>query len=190
MHERAHGREHPTVADTLRNLGYVQDALGKYDAAKATLTRAVAIRRRLLGEHHPDVGILLGILALVHRHTGELDAAWDLYGQALAIRERTLPAGSREIAGNHRSLALVAALRGDSTSARAHLERASQLPAADLAEARFATARAWWAASPRDRPAARTLAQQARDGYAGDDAQQAEVDAWLSEHGAPTADRE
>ncbi len=182
MHERAHGPEHPTVADTLRNLGYIQDALGKHAEAKATLTRAIAIRRRVLGEGHADVGILLGILALVHRHTGELDAAWDLYGQALAIRERTLPAESVEIAGNHRNMALVAALRGDVTSARAHLERASQLPATELAEPRFAVARAWWAASPRDRHAARALALQAREGYAGLDAQLAEVDAWLGEH--------
>ena len=187
MHERAHGPQHTTVADTLRNLGVVQDARGEYEAARATLERALAIRRHLLGDGHPDVAILLGILALVHRHTGELGAAHDLYTQALAIRERTLPTGHPEIAGNHRNLALVAALRGDVAAARVHLERAAPSSAAELAEARFAAARAWWTASPRDRPAARALAELAREGHAaaGKDAERAAVDAWLTNHVAP-----
>jgi len=187
MHERAHGPRHTTVADTLRNLGVVQDARGEYEAARATLERALEIRRHLLGDGHPDVAILLGILALVHRHTGELGAAHDLYTRALAIRERTLPAGHPEIAGNHRNLALVAALRGDVAAARVHLERAASSSAAELAEARFAAARAWWAASPRDRPAARALAELAREGHAaaGKDAERAAVDAWLTNHVAP-----
>ena len=67
-----------------------------------------------------------------------------------------------------------------------------QVDPADLADTRFALARALWiapAAQDRDRPRARTLAEQAHAAFASlGDAQKAklaEVQTWLAEHRLP-----
>ena len=182
IHERILGQGDATVADTLRNLAFVQDARGKYDEAKATIERSIEIRRRVHGDEHLEMAALLGILGLVQRHRGEYDASRAAFTRALAIQEKALPADHLEIAGAHRGLAHAAALRGDVTAARAHLERAGQLPASALAEARVATARAWWDASPGERAEARALAELARDGFPEGSPPRADVDAWLALH--------
>jgi hypothetical protein len=87
---------------------------------------------------------------------------------------------------------------GKPADALALLERALTIRSAHVidpnfvADTRFGLAHALWsapAAQGRDRPRARTLAEQARDGYAaaGDahEAELAEVDAWLAEHRLP-----
>lgn len=86
----------------------------------------------------------------------------------------------------------MAARRGDVAAARTHLDAAASLPAALLAEARFAVAQAWWAAAPRGRAAARSLAELARDGYPAPAKakERAEVETWLADHRAPRHSRE
>ncbi|MES1208245.1 MAG: hypothetical protein ABUS79_20105, partial [Pseudomonadota bacterium] len=79
----------------------------------------------------------------------------------------------------------------DATSAIVPLERAFKIreehenDPARRAETRFALARGLWEAG-RDRPRARMLAQQAREGYAKAVVKPklAEVESWLRAHGA------
>jgi len=183
IYERAYGADHAALVDLLRNLAFIQDARGDHVTAKATIQRAIDLGRRTYGEGHADVAIFTAILAMIHRHTGELETSWDLYNRALAIREKALPADHIEIVGNHRNLALVAALRGDVAAARRHFARIeSRLPPGELAETRYTIAQAWWKASPRERAEARALAVQAREEYAGRAQEQAAVDAWLASH--------
>ena len=191
IHEKNHGPRHVEVAETLSNLGFVRDSLGRHAEAKDVLTRAASIFSDSAGDHHRHA-LCLSNLGLAEIHLGELDAAERHHEEALAIRRRLRPAGHPEIAASLRYLAHVAALRGDVDRARALLAEAAPAQREDqLAEARFALARAQWQRERHARPAARALAEQARAGLTGPgkDALRAEVDAWLAAHPLPSAAR-
>ena len=53
IHEAVYGSEHPAVAMTLGNVGYVQQQLGELDEARECAGRALAIFERFLGSDHP-----------------------------------------------------------------------------------------------------------------------------------------
>ena len=48
------GPDHPSVAIRLNNLGLVLRDLGEIDAARAHMSRALEIYRKVLGEDHPS----------------------------------------------------------------------------------------------------------------------------------------
>ena len=184
IRERALGPDHSDVADTLTNLASVQFLLGELAAVEPLFARALAIKEKALGPDHPDLAETLNNLGFVATRRGRFTEARALLARALAINQRSHDDRHAAVAMNLRNLALAElGDGGDVQAARGLLARAvvGSSPA-QLAELRFALARALW---PADRAQARALAEQAREGHVSAPAraqQLAEVDAWLQAH--------
>src|SRR5690606_37571197 len=140
--------------------------------------RAIAIRERALGADHVDLSRFLVDLASVHRATGRS-------AEALAVLDRADASIEREFGPNHPDLAYsllersaILLARGDAAAAVAPAERAvaiheaTEIASSDLALARFALARALWAAEG-DRSRSTALAHQALDALRSAGAEQA-----------------
>ena len=195
--ERAQGTEHPDVATSLNALSNVLLEQHRYEQAERHLRRALQIQQRALGAEHPELATTANNLANVLERLGKIEQAEALHERALRIREHALGEGHPDVAYSLAGLATTALKRGDPMTAAAHAERAVSIreandaPPPQTAYARFVLAQALWA-DHAQRPAARELAERARDAFAAHGATsasaRAEVDAWLAEHRIPPRD--
>ncbi len=161
--------------------------------AQALASREVALERAAAADaEHPRTGDAMDAVAksLEHLHR---------YAEAAQKRQQAVELLSRLRGESHSSLrdslfAFGRDLLSSEQPARAvaPLERAlalgeRTLPAAELAELRFALARALWGAT-MDRDRARRLAELARDGAPrepGSEATVVRIETWLAAHDAP-----
>jgi tetratricopeptide (TPR) repeat protein len=191
--EKRLGPEHPQTAITESYLGEALFAAGKLSSAATHCARSVEIFESLAkkrGEAHPSLGAARGTLAMVLLREGKS-------AEALAQAERAIAVLEKSSAPDEKSLAYFRgmagrALLGLSRTGAAQVELEAALagqektrsdPAA-IAETRFALAQALWS-SPRERPRARHLAQEARNTIAAEPtlvAKRAEMDAWIAAH--------
>jgi tetratricopeptide (TPR) repeat protein/predicted Ser/Thr protein kinase len=184
------GREHMLVTTVLYNLGTcLAGEEARRDEARALFEETLAIRERLVGEDHPKVAFPLLGLAGLALEVGGLDEAERLYRRALKIREKSLGAEHSRLSYPLAGLAKVALARERPRDAAPLAERALRLhekatsEVKELAEDRFLVARAL-APDPAQSGRARSLAEQAREGFAAGGAatakELAQVDAWLA----------
>jgi tetratricopeptide (TPR) repeat protein/tRNA A-37 threonylcarbamoyl transferase component Bud32 len=198
IREKALGPDHPDVALTLYNLGELAELLGKYDESRKLYERALAIWEKALGPEHPDVADSLNKLGVVAKSLGKYDEARNFFKRALGITEKALGPDHPYVADSLVGIGATLIALAKPIDALVPLERALTICMAQdvdpilLAKARFALAQALWAAPAsqgRDRPRARTLAEQARDAYvaAGKTKRTefAEFEAWLPKHRLP-----
>ena len=109
IHEKTLGKEHPTTATSLSNLGNVLYVQGKFKDAEVVHRRVLAIREKVLGAEHPDTATSMNNLANVLQEQGKdemlspsearaqaranLQAYTEtetLFRKALSVQERTL----------------------------------------------------------------------------------------------------
>ena len=137
-------------------------------------------------EERAEASSVMG--SLLHRH-GDAEQARALHEQALALRLEVRGPTHPTVASSHLALAEVAMAREDHAGAREHAEQAVEIRdagaggEADRAAARFVLARALGSESAER---ARTLAEQARDGYAklgGKDDEVRAIETWLQAQG-------
>jgi eukaryotic-like serine/threonine-protein kinase len=185
IREELYGAEHPVVADSLEALGLVVADAGDPAEARRLAERALAIRLAALGPDHYDVANSLLNLAPGTADLGEREAQ---LRQALAIYEKVSGPDSLDVAYPLTGLAKVLVETDRVAEARAAAERALALRvaggeiASEVADSRFALARALWADGEEAR--ARALAVEARDALATSGAEGkallAEVETWLA----------
>ncbi|MCX5743888.1 MAG: tetratricopeptide repeat protein [Proteobacteria bacterium] len=188
--ERAYGGEHPDVATSLSNVAIALHTLGHDDEALALERRALGIQERALGPKHPLVAsthAFIGDVLIAQHHLADARAE---YQQALDIDQASLGEDHPELAYELLGLAEVELGLDEPTPALRHAERALVLreqhpgPPSELADARFAVARALLA-SHGDVARAVALATSARAGFAADPARGddlATVETWLAQH--------
>lgn len=195
IQEKALGSAHPNVAYSLLNLGNVHHAKGDYEEAKALYERSLSIDEKTLGPDHPKLAMTVSNLGNLHYAKGEYVEAIARYEQAMAVYKKALAPDHRDLALPLIGLGRTRAKLGQYALALKHLERAlvirsvEDVPVEELAESRFDLGQVLWDALPsdgRDRPRARMLIEQARDGYATNGAPSAEalveVEKWFTEH--------
>jgi tetratricopeptide (TPR) repeat protein len=174
------------VASLHNNLGNLAQAEGDLAGARRHHELALAIRLKRLGADHLDVASTRNNLGNLFLAQGKPAKAREQYLLALARFEASL--GRTHEYTSHPLTGLARALLGLGRPAealplaeRAVTIRAAGAPATDLAESRFALARALWATG--NRPRARAVAAEARDGYqaagAAGSKELATVNAWL-----------
>ena len=108
-----YGPEHPDVANTLTNLGNVQQLLGELEAARATQQRALTIKEAVYGPEHPDVAITLTSLGNVQEDLGQRVEAEANVRRALGIYDASLPADHPNTRLARRQLARLVSARGE-----------------------------------------------------------------------------
>ncbi len=86
MREQALGPQHPHVALSLNNLGFLYCKQGRYAAAEPLYLRALTIWENALGQTHPYVAAGLKNYAALLRATGRETEAAQLEARAAALR--------------------------------------------------------------------------------------------------------
>jgi serine/threonine protein kinase/tetratricopeptide (TPR) repeat protein len=180
---------HPFRAQALTALG---DALwrdGETKQALEVLRRAMETAEQARGPEHPDVAQPCTTLGLVLLDTGRPTEALESFARALRIREHALGARHPELAAPLTGQGQALLRMERPAEALAPLERALSLreahavPPVELAETRFALARALWE-SRGDRERATQLARVARSALEqpGSEGLRADVQEWLDTH--------
>ncbi|MFV8752061.1 tetratricopeptide repeat protein [Nannocystaceae bacterium ST9] len=155
------GREHPSIAVNLHNLGEAQRRLGQWNQALASYQRALEIKRKKFDGDHPNVIASATGLGRVLLELGQVDEAVRVLEESAdRIGDREVPADVRGERAFALARALVAQAESkDDASREAALERAREL--ANQAASSFG---------------------EIREEYAGE---LREVERWLLEHPAP-----
>ncbi len=168
MREKALGPDHPDVGQSLVNQAIEAKNLERWAIVDANYPRALAIYEKAYGKDSFEVAVLMINLGEARRAQGNLDAARVAYERTEAIFVKQLGPDHPMLAHVWNGLGQVELARHRYELAIPLLERAvatrekSPSDATDLAESRFALARAL---PPGDR--ARQLATAARDAYRG-----------------------
>ncbi len=187
------GADHPELAHSLNNLAETLRLSGRFDEAEPLYRQAMALHRRAYGEAHPNVAEVLDGLGAMENDRGRPEAALAYHRRAQAIREaKHGPSHVRlayPLTGEGKALVALGRPREAlPLLERALLLRAKDADPVDLAETRFALARAL-VATHGDAARARSLAEAAATAYAqtgeGYPRQRAEIAGWLDEQGWP-----
>jgi CHAT domain-containing protein len=105
IYEKALGPDHPDVALSLNNLGYLYNEQGRYAEAEPLYQRSLAIREKALGRDHPYVAQSLNNLAELYRNQGRYADAEPLSRRSVAIRENALGRDHPDVALSLNNLA-------------------------------------------------------------------------------------
>jgi CHAT domain-containing protein/Tfp pilus assembly protein PilF len=123
LREKALGRGHRDVAQSLNNLALLYNELGRNDEAAPLYRRALEIWEGLLGPDHPEVAISVNNLAALYRDMGRYAEAEPLYQRSLTIRRKALGPDHLDVA---QSLSSIALLYNDQGRAAAGVPLAQQ----------------------------------------------------------------
>ncbi|HXJ22099.1 MAG TPA: tetratricopeptide repeat protein [Polyangia bacterium] len=189
LKEKLLGSDHPDVAVSEGNLGYVLGRLGRYAEGLPHTKRAIAINEKRLGLNHPGLANELSNEGELLNGLGRFVEARKAFTRALAIFERELGPDAGLVAGTLMGIGTSYLAESSPAEAVPVLERAvsvSSRNGTDLlgrADSLFALARAFWE-SGRSQTRARRLATEARDLFAKArmDARLNAVDSWLAGH--------
>ena len=88
--EKALGKDHADVANTLNNLAELYHAIGNYNQAEPVYQRSLAIYEKVLRKDHPYIANTLNNLAVLYQDMKKYSQAELLYQRALAMREKLL----------------------------------------------------------------------------------------------------
>lgn len=185
---RVFGEVHPMRAAIAGNLGGLEQAQGNWDAALIASRRAVSILEQVQGPDTLDVSGARRDVARELALAGRLDEAVAEQKRAIAILDRVGPEAENRIVSALTELAEYELARNKPAVALPHAERAVALASkrpddanpAELADARFALARALWD-TRGDRVRARKLVGDASTGMVDPEKRKA-LDAWLAAH--------
>jgi eukaryotic-like serine/threonine-protein kinase len=195
--ERTRGKSHPNVGYVHRTLAYVLSRLGDFERAHEEIQAGIKIWTNVYGPEHPEVAEALDVLATI-LHLDGLDAeALVEANKALKIKTKALGKDNPNLSYSMGNVGQALLGLKRYPEALAYLEKANQmqekakLSSEEIAEFRFAYARALWE-TKKDKNRALVLAAQARDGFrrGHDKRSEDEADRWLGAHGGgPTAAR-
>jgi CHAT domain-containing protein/Flp pilus assembly protein TadD len=115
IQDRALGREHPSTALTLNNLGGMLALRGDFVQAEQMQRAALATMEKVFGEQHPDTAAVLTSLSLALDRQGRIVDAEASYLRAVQISRKT---------GNPRSLLINASGLGYSLAKRGRFREA------------------------------------------------------------------
>ncbi|HWB76395.1 MAG TPA: serine/threonine-protein kinase [Nannocystaceae bacterium] len=183
IYEHVFGPEHPRVAQSLVSIADLYLAKQEYAKARELYERGLAIKAKTIGPDHPSLGATEYEIGVTYKDEGKLDEALPHYRKSVEILERALGPDAVDVGNALLGLGLLQQERGD-PEALAILERAhrllapSEVPAATLADCRWGLAQL---VHDRDPTRARTLAEQAAEGFRATMPERASaIDAWLA----------
>jgi serine/threonine-protein kinase len=107
------GAQPATQAQMFDVVGMAYLRLGDHDAAERYLTRALALRRRVLGDEHQATAESMFHLAGLYGRRGRYARADSLYRDALAVQQRLLGSDHPHVARTLSGLGLLRQQRGD-----------------------------------------------------------------------------
>ncbi|NVB43252.1 tetratricopeptide repeat protein [Pseudenhygromyxa sp. WMMC2535] len=185
------GPRHESTARAQAALGVIRFYTGDYAGSIDAYERALISLELTLGPDNDEVGLMHGNIGESLLALGRNQEAIAAFDRALEILERALPADHPYLGVPLKGRGMAALATGDPQSAIHDLERALALltkvgdEPIELADARFALARATFARDPGHPQIAREHAARAREEFAdlGMDDREAAVREWLEAKG-------
>jgi CHAT domain-containing protein/Tfp pilus assembly protein PilF len=105
IREKAFGPDNLNVANSVYNLGMLNDYQGNYADAEALYQRALAIYEKTRGPDHPNVADAVDSIAYLYKQQGRYADAEPLFQRSLAIREKALGPEHPDVANSLSNLA-------------------------------------------------------------------------------------
>jgi len=121
--EKIFGKDHPSYATSLNNLGLLYVKMGDYSQAEKYYLEAKNIFEKVLGKDHPDYAISLNNLGLLYNKMVNYSQAEKYYLEAKNIREKVLGKEHPDYATSLNNLGSLYVKMGDYSQAeKYHLE--------------------------------------------------------------------
>ena len=124
IREKKLGKEHPDVATSYNNIGFVYSKQGNDDKALEYHNKSLAIREKVFGKEHPDVAISYSNIGAVYSNQGNYDMALEYYNNALAIREKVLGNEHPQVATSYNNIGFVYSTQGKYDKALEYFNKA------------------------------------------------------------------
>lgn len=105
--------EHPDIASTLNNIGFVLTPLGQFDEAIKAYQQSLAIHEAVEGPRHPNTATSAHNLAVTYRELGRLEDARALFERAVSARRESLGPTHPDTLSSELSLAKACVSLGD-----------------------------------------------------------------------------
>jgi tetratricopeptide (TPR) repeat protein len=81
------GKMHPTIADSINNLGYLHHLQDHFEESEKFYLQALEIRIKLFGNNHTEVAQSLNNLASIYHETGQYNKAEKFHRKSLKLRK-------------------------------------------------------------------------------------------------------
>lgn len=124
IRENAYGSFHEKVAESLRGMGGIMLANGKYTEAEEYYRRALEIQQNRLGHNHPETLTTINNMAILKAWNGDYDSAISLLQESLSERNSVLGTAHYGRAIQLNNLAFIAGTQGDYKEAGRLLDEA------------------------------------------------------------------
>ena len=98
------GGEHPDVANSYNNIGFIWDDKDEYDKALEYYEKSLAIRLKTLGGEHPDVATSYNNIGGIWKNKDEYDKALEYFEKCLAIWLKTLGGEHPDVAISYNNI--------------------------------------------------------------------------------------
>jgi CHAT domain-containing protein len=134
VREKALGKDHPDVAESLGTVAAIAQAKSDYGAAEPLYQRALKIREQELKEDHICVAQSVNQLAGLYKDMAAYSKAEPLYQRALTIRTSKLGEQSLEVAESNGDLGALMLAMGNFAAAEPYYQRALEVRKAKLGE--------------------------------------------------------
>jgi len=85
IRKATYGDNHPDVATSLNNIGFVYKIQGQYDKALSYYEQSLSIRNATYGDNHPDIATSLNNIGVVYKSQSQYDKALKYFEQSLSI---------------------------------------------------------------------------------------------------------
>ena len=128
------GESHPSVAETLHNLGTAWSELGEKKKAIEYYEKALEILKSFLGESHPSVADTLHNLGTAWSDLGEKKKAIEYYEKALEMKKAFLGESHPSVAETLHNLGTAWSELGEHKKAIEYYEKALEMKKAFLGE--------------------------------------------------------
>jgi len=117
MRRKIYGEEHPSIAQSLSNLGSAFSQQGDLSAALECFSQSLEMRRKLHGPEHPYVASSLSLLGSAYLLKRELSEAVNCLSLALEIKKNFYGEEHPDVAASLNSLGAVLLEKGNSSMA-------------------------------------------------------------------------
>jgi tetratricopeptide (TPR) repeat protein len=117
------GGEHPDVAKSYSNIGFIWRDKGEYDKALEFNEKCLAIRLKTLGGVHPDVASSYNNIGIIWKNKGQYDKALEFNEKSLAIRLKTLGGVHPDVASTYNNIGIIWNNKGEYDKALEYYEK-------------------------------------------------------------------
>ena len=113
IYEKIFGPEHPDVATSYNNIGFVYSSQGNNVKSLEYYNRSLLILEKFFGPDHPNIATLYSNIGLVYSSQSDYAKSLEYYNKSLSIREKVFGPDHSNVAISYSNIGLVYSSQGD-----------------------------------------------------------------------------